>query len=55
MIPLLQSGAIDIGPAATSSKKREEAVDFTIVAVWDAGKVLTKKGQPHQAPARPRG
>ncbi|MBI4271983.1 MAG: transporter substrate-binding domain-containing protein [Candidatus Rokubacteria bacterium] len=46
MIPMLQSGAIDIGPTATSSKKREEAVDFTVVAFWDAGKVLVQKGSP---------
>jgi polar amino acid transport system substrate-binding protein len=46
MIPMLQTGAIDIGPSATSSKRREEAVDFTTVAFWDAGKVLVKKGSP---------
>jgi polar amino acid transport system substrate-binding protein len=46
MIPMLQSGAIDIGPTATCSKKREEAVDFTIPAVWDAGKVLVRKDSP---------
>jgi polar amino acid transport system substrate-binding protein len=43
MIPLLQTGAIDVGPSSAPSVKREESVDFSIVAAWDSAKILVAK------------
>lgn len=43
-IPLLQNGMIDaeIGPT-TTTVKREEVIDFTIVYYWDSGTILVLK------------
>jgi polar amino acid transport system substrate-binding protein len=46
MIPALQTGTVDIGPTATPSKRREESIDFSIVAFWDKGVVLVRKDSP---------
>jgi polar amino acid transport system substrate-binding protein len=45
MIPLLQTGAIDIGPSSAPSVTREQSVDFSDVAAWETTKVMVLKSR----------
>jgi polar amino acid transport system substrate-binding protein len=45
MIPLLQTGAIDIGPSSAPSVTREQSVDFSDVAAWETTKIMVLKSK----------